>query len=346
MLKNLPLVSILVLNWNGEKVIRRGLEAITKLTYPHTEVIVIDNDSTDASLEIVREEFPQFEVIRNSRNLGFAAGMNEGIKRAKGDLILLYNNDAVAHPASLSILVERLLSHSSIGLAGGLILYYEPNNVIWSKGCMFDLVTGTMWSEGLGETLPKNTADARAIVDFDYLTGCVLLIKREVIERIGLLDEGYFVADEDLDFCLRAQRAGYRCILDSSAMIWHIGSYSLRQLPLSSYTERQKSDFRTILLHVPVPLLFSAVFFQLTVMPLAELLLFRDTDINMSARLSARILAFSLNLKILGRTLRKRKQIRKFGLLKPRIRTLDLMRFSLTRMKSKEFFMGKLLQKM
>jgi GT2 family glycosyltransferase len=343
--QNLPLVTILVLNWNGERVIRPSLESITKLTYPNTEVTVIDNNSTDSSMEIVCKEFPQFQVIRNNKNLGFAAGMNEGIKKAKGDLILLYNNDAVTHPKSLSTLVKRALSDNSIGLAGGLILYYKPNNVIWSKGCMFDLVTGTIWSEGLGQQLSQYSTDRKPIVDLDYLSGCVLLIKREVIEKIGLLDPDFFMAGEDLDFCLRAQRAGYRCVMDSSAIIWHIGSYSLRQLPLISYAERQKSDFRNILLHVPIPLLLSALFFQLMIMPLAELLLFRYSGISTNARLHARVLAFGQNLKVLRRNLFRRKQIRKLGWLKPSIRTLDLLRFCQTRMKSKEFFMGRLLQK-
>jgi GT2 family glycosyltransferase len=345
MLQDAPLVSILVLNWNGEKIIRQSLGSIENLTYPQTEVIFIDNNSTDASVEIVHKEFPNFQIVENNKNLGFAAGMNEGIKRARGDLICLYNSDAVAHPTSLSLLVKRILSESSIGLAGGLILYYEPNNIIWSMGCMLDPLTGIIWSEGLGQQLTKDPRNLRPITDLDYLSGCVLLVKREVIQKIGLLDEGYFIAGEDLDFCMRAKRAGYKCVLDPSAVIWHIGSYSLRQLPLQSYIERQKSDFRTILLHVPTPLLPSALFFQIVLAPLAELLLFRQSSINMNSRLRARIFAFSHNLKLIRTTFAKRKQIRKLGKLKLSLRTEEAIRFGITRMKSTAFFMGKLLQK-
>jgi len=143
---------------------------------------------------------------------------------------------------------------------------------------------------------------------------------------------------------LRARRAGYRCVLDSSAIIWHIGSYSLRQLPLFSYTEKQKSDFRTIFLHLPVPVVFSAFLFQLTFMQLAETLIFRDSGTPPSARCHARILAFSQNLKVLRGTLLKRKQIRKIGRLELKIRTIDLLRYGLIRTRSKKFYMGKLLQ--
>jgi GT2 family glycosyltransferase len=342
----LPLVSILVLNWNGETVIRKSLESIRRLTYPKKEVIVIDNNSTDSSVEIIRKEFPEFQLVQNNKNLGFAAGMNKGIKRAKGSLILLYNNDAISHPASLSILVKRILSDDSIGMAGGLILFYKPNNIIWSSGGMFDFLTGTIWSEGLGQPYSKDTVCHKTLNDIDYLSGCVLLIKKEVFEKIGLLDEGFFMFGDDIDFCLRARRAGYSLFLDSSALIWHIGSYSLRQLPLKSYIERQKSDFRTMLLHLPVPLLISALFFQLIVIPFGELVLLRNSGISIKSRLNGRIVAICQNLRDIRKILQKRRQIRSLNLsFNPKIRTIALLKFGLGRLKQKEFFMGKLFQK-
>lgn len=340
-----PLVSILVLNWNGEKVIRQSLKSIRKLTYPAKEIIVIDNNSTDASTDIISTEFPEFKLLRNSNNLGFAAGMNEGIRKAKGDLILLYNNDAIAHPNSLSILVKRALCDNSIGIVGGLILFYMPNNVIWSRGGIFDPVTGAIWSDSLGQTLSTSTDNCKPIVNIDYLSGCVLLVKRKVIEKIGLFDENFFLSGDDIDFCLRAQRAGYKCVLDPSAVVWHIGSYSLRQLPFQSYIEREKSDFRIILVHTPILLLSCALLFQLLVMPLIELLIFRHANTSTKARWSARIFAFSENLKMLTEILHKRNQVHKLGMLRHKFRTLALLGFGATRIKSREFFMGKLLKK-
>jgi GT2 family glycosyltransferase len=340
-----PLVSILVLNWNGERVIRKSLDSIRRLTYPKKEVIVIDNNSTDSSVEIVREEYPEFQLLQNSRNLGFAAGMNEGIKEARGSLILLHNNDAISHPASLSILVKRILSDPSIGIVGGLILFYEPKNVVWSSGGMFDLFTGTIWSEGLGQPYLKDTACHKTAKDIDYLSGCVLLIRKEIFEKIGLLDKGFFMADDDVDFCLRARRANYECFLDSSAIIWHMGSHSLRQLPLRSYIERQKSDFRTILLHVPTPFLVSALFFQLIIMTFGELIFSGISHTSITKRLNVRILAFSQNLRDLRKILLRRNQIRRLGVFELRIRTVDLLKFGLRRMKHKEFYMGRLFQK-
>jgi GT2 family glycosyltransferase len=340
-----PLVSVLVLNWNGEKVIRQSLESIRRLTYPNVERIVIDNNSTDSSIEIIRREFPEFQLLRNRANLGFAAGMNKGVRKAKGDYILLHNNDAVAHPKCLSRLVERAISNNSIGMVGGPILFYKPNNVIWSLGGRFDALTGTIWSEGLGRTLSSVSDYGKIAFDVDYLSGCVLLIKREVIEKIGLFDEGFFLSDDDLDFCLRAQRVGYKSILDPSAIVWHIGSHSLRQLPLQSYIEREKSDFRIILIHTPIPLLPSALLFQLLVMPFTELLILRHASTPLKPRWRTRIFAFSENLKMLRDILHTRKQVHKLGMLRLKLRTFTLLGFGSMRIKSSEFFMGKLLKK-
>ncbi|MFX0210926.1 MAG: glycosyltransferase family 2 protein [Candidatus Hodarchaeota archaeon] len=341
----LPLVSIIVLNWNGKNVIRQSLDSIRKLEYPNIEVIVVDNNSTDGSEKIISEEFSEFLLVRNSRNLGFAAGMNVGIRKAKGEMILLFNNDAVAHPRSLSILVNVALSDDAIGMASGLILYYEPSDMIWSLGCMFDLITGTIWSEGLGKKLTETVIDNKPITDVGYLSGCVLLVKKEVINKIGLIDEEFFVGGDDIDWCLRANRAGYGCILDPSAIIWHIGSYSVRQLPLKSYLERQKSDFRIILSHFPFPFLVSALFFQIFVMPPVELFIFRKSDVRLSERFRARVQAFCENLRIMRKTLRKRKELRKLGVFKPKIRTLNLLKFAPTRIRATELYMGKLFQK-
>jgi GT2 family glycosyltransferase len=340
-----PMVSILILNWNGEKVIRKSLESIRKLTYLNREEIVVDNNSTDDSIAIIRKEFPEFQLLKNKANLGFAAGMNEGIRKATGDLILLYNNDAIAHPKSLSILVERAMSDDSIGLVGGLILFFRPDNVIWSLGGMFDALTGTIWSEGLGQTVSKVALKSGSVLNVDYLSGCVLLIKREVIKKIGLLDEGYFFGDDDIDFCFRAQRAGYRSVLDSSAVVWHIGSYTSRHMPLQTYVERQKSDFRVILIHAPIPVLPFTFLSQLLVMPLVETLILGHTNTSMKARWQGRIFALSENLKALRSVMHTRKKAHKLGVFKPKVRIRALLGFGSTRIRSREFFMGKLLKK-
>jgi hypothetical protein len=340
-------VSIVVLNWNGEQVIRSSLGSIRKLDYPNVEVIVVDNGSTDASLNIISNEFPDFRLLKNSKNLGFSAGMNIGIQESRGDLILLYNNDAIVHPASLSKMVETILSKNKIGIVGGLILYNEPNDVIWSRGGKLDLVTGTIWSDGLGQKMfAKSPLQENPVADIDYLSGCVLLIRKEVIQKIGLLDDAYLIGGQDLDWCLRSRRAGFECVLNPSAIIWHIGSHSSRQMPLRSYAERQKSDFRVIMLHFPLITIFSALLFQLVITPFFELLFFRQSDIALRSRLRVRLYGFCENLKNMRKLVSKRRQLATLGVLRLKVRTFELLKFAIHRVGSREFYMGKFLQKL
>ena len=340
-------MSIVVLNWNGEQVIRSSLGSIRKLDYSNKEVIVVDNGSTDASISIISNEFPDFRLLKNSKNLGFSAGINIGIQESQGDLILLYNNDAIAHPASLSKMVETILSKNKIGMVGGLILYNEPNDVIWSRGGKLDLVTGTIWSDGLGQKMfAKSPFQENLVADVDYLSGCVLLIRKEVIQKIGLLDDAYLIGGQDLDWCLRARRAGFECVLNPSAIIWHIGSHSSRQMPLRSYAERQKSDFRVIMLHFPLITIFSALLFQLVITPFFELLFFKQSDIALRSRLRVRLYGFCENLKNMRKLVSKRRQIATLGVLRLKVRTFELLKFAVCRIGSREFYMGKFLQKL
>ena len=327
--------------------IRSSLDSIRKLDYSNKEVLVVDNGSTDASLNTISNEFPDFRLLKNSENLGFSAGMNIGIKESRGDLILLYNNDAIAHPASLSKMVETILSKNKIGMVGGLILYNKPNDVIWSCGGKLDLVTGTIWSDGLGQKIfAKKPLQKNLVADVDYLSGCVLLIRKEVIQKIGLLDDAYLIGGQDLDWCLRARRAGFECVLNPSAIIWHIGSHSSRQMPLKSYAERQKSDFRVIMLHFPLITIFSALLFQLVITPFFELLFFRQSDIALRSRLRVRLYGFCENLKNTRELISERRQLATLGVLRLKVRTFELLKFAINRVESMEFYMGKFLQKL
>ncbi len=341
-----PLVSIVVLNWNGEAVIRSSLESIRRLDYPSKEVIVVDNGSTDLSKEIIRTEFPDFRLVESDTNLGFSAGMNLGMKASQGDLILLFNNDAIAHPESLSGIVKTAMSNEHIGIVGPLILYFKPNDVIWSRGGKLDLATGTIWSDGLGKRVSAGLSEVETrITDIDYLSGCVLLAKRQVLDKIGLLDERSVIGGQDVDWCLKARRAGFECVLNSAAVVWHVGSHSSRQMPFWSYTQRLKSDFRVMLLHFPFVALIPSLAFQLLVAPFFELAFLRQSDIPFRSLAEARIRGFYENLKNLSELLVLRKQIAALGRLRLRIRTMELFEFAVFRMRSKEYYMGKFLQR-
>lgn len=217
-----PRVAIIVLNWNGLVDTLECLESLAGLDYPSFEVVVVDNGSTDGAVEAVRTCFPQVTLIENGENLGFTGGNNVGLRHAllqEADYVLLLNNDTEVAPDFLRCLVEAMEADPRVGIAGPTVCYYERPDLIWSAGGAIDWRRGRTWMVGL------NTADAGQFGDLprpvDFVTGCAMLVKREVVERVGLLDERFFAYYEEAEWCVRAQRAGFSIIHVPQAKVWH-----------------------------------------------------------------------------------------------------------------------------
>jgi GT2 family glycosyltransferase len=215
-----PAIAIVLLNWNQTELTLACLRSLARLDYPAAEIILVDNGSAEDSLEPIESEFPGLVLIRNERNLGFTGGNNVGICRALADgsdYIMLLNNDTEVAPDMLRVLVDVAESDPSIGIVGPLILYYDEPTRIWSAGGAVDPRTAGAVSLGEGEPddgdLPPTPVD--------YVSGCALLIKRAVVERVGLLDERMFIYYEEADWCARAREAGYQIQLVPRAKVWH-----------------------------------------------------------------------------------------------------------------------------
>jgi GT2 family glycosyltransferase len=214
-------VFVIVLNWNGGSVIGPCLASLAKVADPPIETIVVDNASSDGSADIVRREAPGAELIVNARNLLFAEGNNVGLRRAierGGELFLLLNNDTEVDPDFAARMVAALESDPKAGIVGPKIVYNDDPRRIWYGGGGFypllwvprhnhiRRIDGT-FPERRGETL--------------WVSGCAMLIRREVIDSIGLLDPMYTIYCEDIDFCLRARRAGWKCLYEPAAYVRH-----------------------------------------------------------------------------------------------------------------------------
>jgi GT2 family glycosyltransferase len=220
---NNPLISIVVLNWNGKEDTIACLESLERQEYPNFEIIVVDNGSADDSVETIRRDFPDVELIETGKNLGFGGGNNRGIKRAmeKGtDYVFLLNNDTVVDPGMLGHLVAAGENDTTIGILGPKIYYYSDPRRIWSIG------GDNLFRDFLLKFRRQGVMQLdRGQYDFDrgvaYLLSCALLIKREVVERVGLLDEDYFLCTDDFDFCHRAIEAGYKLLYVHRAKMWH-----------------------------------------------------------------------------------------------------------------------------
>src|SRR5680860_124040 len=215
------MVYIILLNWNNEEDTLECIKSLEKITYSDCKIIVVDNGSEEKSIQKIRNEFPKLSIIQNESNLGFAGGNNIGIKYAfanAADYVLLLNNDTTVKKDFLTKLVETGESEQKIGLLGSKIFFYSEQNRIWSAGGKINWLKNKGTHIGLDQ-IDKGQYDKTKEVD--YLTGCCLLIKREVIERIGTLEEDYFLYYEDTDFSLRAQNAGYKCIYVPESKIYH-----------------------------------------------------------------------------------------------------------------------------
>ncbi len=230
-----PSVSIIILNYKGREDTLACLRSLEHLTYPQTHIILVDNDSGDGTPEAVRRAHPNVEVIETGANLGFTGGNNIGIRRALergADYIMLLNNDTVAAPDMLDLMIEAMEADPAIGVTGPMIYYYSSPEIIWSAGGAIDWRRGTTYMIGVNEEDKTQFGVEPRPVDF--VTGCCLLARRAVWEQVGLLDDQFFMYWEEAEWCVRAARAGYRIVHVPLAMLWH--KISLEQRGASTRT--------------------------------------------------------------------------------------------------------------
>lgn len=212
--------AIVILNWNQLKDTAECLRSLGHLANA-APIILVDNGSTDGSPGELEKEFPQVRLLRNGENLGFAEGNNIGIRVALNqgaEYILLLNNDTIVEKDFLDRLLSAMRDDDSIGVASPKIMFYQDRNKIWFAGGGYYPVIGKPFHYYYGQTDSGQIKDVKTI---DWVSGCCLLVKRKVLEKIGLLDKDYFNNYEDVDFCTRAKRAGYKIVVIPQAKIYH-----------------------------------------------------------------------------------------------------------------------------
>ena len=215
-----PQVTVIILNWQRPAETLACLQSLQALDYPSFDVLVVDNGSTIGNPSAIRAEFPGINLIENGRHLGLGGGNNVGITYALAhgaDYVLLLNDDTEVAPDLLSRLVEIADVDSQIGMLGPTIYYFGLDQVIWSAG-------GSISSDGEPRHLDADQRDPGAtytLRDVDYATGCALLVKKDVIEQAGALDERFVAYFEETEWCARARRAGFRVVHVPQAHVWH-----------------------------------------------------------------------------------------------------------------------------
>lgn len=231
---NLPKIAIIVLNWNGKQDTLTCLESLQKLTCPRFEVIVVDNGSTDDSAMAMQRAYPHHIFIVNSQNLGFAEGNNVGIRLAMergAELLFLLNNDTIVAPDILERFVEGFAAHPQAGILGAKICRLDHRETLDHLGGRWNRKTGKF--DFIGGQEPE--AKWQETQELDYVCGAGLIVRRAVIEKIGLLDPRFFLIWEESDFCFRARRAGFQVLTCPQAKLWHKVSASFTGKPHSTY---------------------------------------------------------------------------------------------------------------
>jgi len=244
-------LSIIIVNWNTQDILRDCLRSIYEQGGERDiEVIVIDNASTDGSVEMVKKDFPQVTLIENSRNLGFARANNIGIHQSSGRYICLVNSDVIVLNGCIENLISFMDNHPVAGMVGPRILNQDRTlqpscrhfPTIWNNLCQ---------ALGLNKLFPKSRFFSETFMNYwahdivqkvDVLSGCFWMVRREALNKVGLLDEDFFIYGEDLDWCRRFHHAGWDIIFYPNAETIHTGAASSNNDPIRFYIEMQKAD--------------------------------------------------------------------------------------------------------
>jgi len=248
--------SVIIVNTNELHHLKRCLPSIFRQRYPDYEVLVVDNASTDGSVEYVAREFPQVRIIRNETNLGYAGANNVGFKHAAGDYIAVLNPDTQVEPDWLKELVIALQADPWAGLATPKILMMDDPGRINTCGNEITF-TGLTFCRGLDQLAEKY--DQLEVVS--AVSGAAFVIKRSVLEQIGGFDESFFIYYEDTDLSLRAMLAGYTCLYVPTSVVYH--QYAVRFSPRKYFLLERNRYFsllktlrwRTLIVLLPMLLL-------------------------------------------------------------------------------------------
>lgn len=244
-------VTVLIVNWRTPDALRECIKSVyAQDGAPPLEVIVVDNDSQDGSAEMVRREFPQARLIANTANLGFAAACNQGMRIARGRrYVLLLNPDTVVPPETIGRMVKVAERRTDAAVVGCRVLNSDGSleRTCFRFPSLLNIVISALylnrlfpWSRFFGREFMTYWArdDER---DVDVVTGSFMLVRQAAVERVGLMDERYFMYVEEADWCYQFERAGWGRVFSPAAHITHLSSGSSKQVWAKMYVWQRKS---------------------------------------------------------------------------------------------------------
>lgn len=231
-------IRIIILNWNGKEDTLECLSSLQHITYPVFDITVADNGSTDDSVKVIHQAYPNIHILENAANLGFAEGNNRAIRYALehgADAVVILNNDTIVDPNLLQAFYDAYVSFPDAGILSTTSFYYDQPDVIWSAGAEWNsssldftyLYQGCKYTELVDKTAFK----------VQYVIGCAMFIHKKVIMDVGLMNPVYFLNFEEFDWCVKINSAGYQNYIIPEAKIWHkiSSSFGGKNSPLKNY---------------------------------------------------------------------------------------------------------------
>jgi len=237
-------LSIIIVSWNVREDLVRCLRSIEE-NQPRAEfeIIVVDNASSDGTIDNIKSNFPGVTIIANKENRGFATGNNQGIKKSRGQYLLFLNPDTIVHPLSLDVLMNFMDGNSKAGACGPKLL--NEDGMTQPSTRRFPTFRGALYRHTAFRFLRifRSEYEKLLMKDFDYdremdvdeVTGAALMVRRSVIDRVGCMDESFFMYYEEVDLCYRIKQAGWRIVFVPEAVITHSGGRSASQISVMNH---------------------------------------------------------------------------------------------------------------
>lgn len=252
-----PLISIIIPHWNGIDVITECLESLQKATYSNLEIIVVDNNSTDDSVNHIRKSFPKVIIFENERNEGYAGGCNRGSEIAKGEYLLFLNNDTVHQPNWIEPLVYLLEeSPQIVSVQPKLLNYYQRNLFDYAGGAggmmdilVFPFARGRIFTE---QEIDSNQYNSKEKIFWS--SGTAFLVRKTAFEKAGKFDELFFAHMEEIDLCWRFHLLGFDVWSEPSSVVYHKNAVSLPMYTEKKYYLNHRNSLIMLLTNYSLPL--------------------------------------------------------------------------------------------
>jgi GT2 family glycosyltransferase len=251
----MPVISVIILNWNGKHFLEDCLGAMRRQTFRDFETILVDNGSQDGSVEYVRTQFPEVSVVALPDNRGFTGGNIAGYKQASGNLVVLLNNDTEAHPNWLDEIDKASQLYPQAGSFASKMMYFNERGRV--ENCGLDLgIAGAVVERGRDD--PDGTEWSRATKVFGACAGAAAY-RRTMLDHIGFLDPDFFVFYEDVDLSFRAQLHGYECLYVPGAIVYHRYRVTMGKSPLRTVFYSQRNVEFVYLKNMPAGLILRSL---------------------------------------------------------------------------------------